>query len=664
MKHSPKPQISYKQAMRNPKLFIPFVLGSLTIQCMGVVFGDIGTSPLYALNVTFSLLGENITSQDVIGVVSTIFWALFIVILIWYTRFMMETGHKNEGGITAIKTLLREAAKNFTRHIPEFIFFFGILGVSAMIADGMITPAISVLSAIEGLKTIFPGLNVWVIVGITIGILLALFSIQKQGTGFVGQLFGPVMCLWFGTLGVLGIRGILHAPEILQAVFPWHAVAFILHHPILGGPLAGIVLVITGGEALFADMGHFGKEPIRKAWAYYVMPALVLNYMGQGAMVLHDPVHAGNTFFSVVPPFLYIPMIILSTSATIIASQALITGVFSLVKALSQKLDLIPLLVVKSTSQTHSGQIYYSLVNWILCIGALSMVLFAHESEHLASMYGFTVLTAMLAEIILKTAHEYYIKSRNSKVRFFLWSLVYLFMAGVLALFLVANIQKILQGGWIPATMAVIITGLMILFSLHKRRLLQLKKDSLTQDPLPKEEPASSYNEVTPGCYEPLIDQRLVLVLLDDPPHMGSRRSIIEAMVAPHTEVIALHISCEENVDHLYQLLSSDHINPDRMSILCEESGDVTAKIVWFVREKLRTYDTIHVIRSETYTHGKRPPFHGMNGTKIEEELKKIPGIIITVVPFDMSSTKPHHSNGNGKLALNGTRDEASLCSF
>jgi KUP system potassium uptake protein len=340
----------------------------LAIGAIGVVFGDIGTSPLYTLQMAGA---SSKGPADILGVLSLIFWGLTIVIAIKYLTFIMRADNRGEGGILALLALIPAATRRLT-----WITLMVVVGAALLFGDGVITPAISVLSAIEGLRLVAPDVfSMAVVVAITIAILIGLFSIQRHGTATIGRLFGPVMIVWFVTIGALGVAQILHHPGVLQALSPVYGVRYFVHHGWAGFPILGVVvLCLTGGEALYADMGHFGARPIRLAWITLAMPALVLCYFGQGALMLHDPAAVASPFFALVPVGIWTyALVVLSTLATIIASQALITGVYSLTHQAIQ-LGLFPRVEIRHTSAHAEGQIYVPGVNWGLAIACCLLV--------------------------------------------------------------------------------------------------------------------------------------------------------------------------------------------------------------------------------------------------------------------------------------------------
>ena len=442
---------------------------------LGVVYGDIGTSPLYALRECF--FGSHSvapTPLNVLGVMSLIFWSLIIVISIKYLVFVMRADNRGEGGILALMSLIR------TRATSRWVLItLGLFGAALLYGDGMITPAISVLSAVEGLEVATSFFRPYV-QPITIAILVGLFLIQRRGTGKIGALFGPVMVVWFVTLGVLGLRWILLEPRVLAAINPVHAIRLFLHDGLRGFLVLGAVfLVATGGEALYADMGHFGRRPIRIAWFALALPALLLNYFGQSALILANPAGLEHPFYNLAPPWALYPLVVLSTVATVIASQAVISGAFSLTLQAVQ-LGYYPRVEIVHTSEQQVGQIYIPNVNWVLMAATIGLVLGFHESSRLAAAYGMAVTTTMVITTLLA-----YVVAREK----WGWSRVRagLIMSSFLVLdlaFFGANLVKIPHGGWFP----LLVAGLVYLLMITWKQGKQLVSQRLVEDGLPVEE--------------------------------------------------------------------------------------------------------------------------------------------------------------------------------
>ena len=424
---------------------------SLMFAAIGIVFGDIGTSPLYALKECFSAEhGIPFSTDAVYGVISMVFWAFAIVVSLKYVLFVMRANNHGEGGILALMALaLRTAPSGSKRSL--LIIMAGVFGACMFYGDAVITPAISVLSAVEGLEVISSDLTRYVI-PITIFILVALFVIQKTGTAVVGKLFGPIMMIWFIAIGLMGIHQVVQNPAIFAAVNPLFAMRFLVEHSLQGFIVLGAVfLVLTGAEALYADMGHFGLKPIRMGWFFIVMPCLLLNYFGQGAMFLSNPETIGNPFFLMVPEALVLPLIILATLATVIASQAVISGAFSMTSQ-AILLGFMPRMKVRHTSDREIGQIYMPLVNWVLLFLVIVVVLAFKKSENLAAAYGIAVTTTMIITTFLAAIVMRVVWRWNT----FLVTLVITAFLVVDFAFLSANLLKILEGGWFPLLLGAI----------------------------------------------------------------------------------------------------------------------------------------------------------------------------------------------------------------
>ncbi len=431
----------------------------LSMGALGVVFGDIGTSPLYALRVGFDKeFGLPATAGNVLGVLSLIFWALTLTISIKYLVFILRADNRGEGGILALMALARPGG------VPRQKFglvAFGLFGAALLYGDGIITPAISVMSAVEGLEVATPFFKPFVVL-ITMVLLVALFMIQRRGTAGIGALFGPVMAVWFLTIGLLGIHGILQAPRVLAGLNPLHAVRFFAENRLTAFlALGAVFLVETGGEALYADMGHFGRRPIRLAWFALVLPCLLLNYFGQGAQLLLNPAAEENPFFWLAPTWAVYPLVALATAATIIASQAVISGSFSLTRQAIQ-LGFSPRMLIKHTSEEEIGQIYVPVVNWALMAATLALVVIFRNSDNLASAYGVAVTTTMVITTLLFYAVA---RERWGWPAWAAGPLCGVFLVVDLAFF-GANIIKVEHGGWLPLLIAL---GIFTLMSTWKR---------------------------------------------------------------------------------------------------------------------------------------------------------------------------------------------------
>ncbi len=433
-------------------------LAILSLTAIGIVYGDIGTSPLYAFKDGFAGSHPYMPTQaNVYGVLSLITWALILVVSVKYLVFVLRADNRGEGGILALLALLlQQERREEDKRKRALLILLGLSGAALLLGDGVITPAISVLSAIEGLKVATPALESFVVI-ITVGILIALFAVQRFGTARVGVYFGPVTLLWFLSIGMLGALEIGREPHILGALSPVHALRFFAHNGVAGLLVLGaVVLAITGGEALYADMGHFGKRPIRVAWFTVALPCLLLNYYGQGALLLRDPSAATNPFYLLAPRPLVIPLVVLATAATIVASQALISGSFSLAQQ-SMQLGYSPRLTVIHTSYKQAGQIYVPEINKALAVGCVLLVLVFGKSENLTAAYGIAVTGTMAITSIL-----YCVVARQR------WQWALGAVLGLLALFLTidlsffaANIVKIQHGGWVTLAIALLVFVLM-----------------------------------------------------------------------------------------------------------------------------------------------------------------------------------------------------------
>ncbi|WP_442109209.1 potassium transporter Kup [Pseudomonas sp. NUPR-001] len=451
---------------------------SLLVAAVGVVYGDIGTSPLYTLKEVFSgNYGVPVNHDGVLGILALIFWSLIWVVSFKYVVFVLRADNQGEGGTMALTALARRASAPYPK-LRAVMVVCGLIGAALFYGDSMITPAISVLSAVEGLGLAFDGIDHWV-VPIALVVLVGLFLIQKHGTARIGTLFGPIMVVWFLVLAALGVHGISQSPEVLKAFNPVWAVRFFIVHPGMGVAILGaVVLALTGAEALYADMGHFGRKPIARAWFALVLPALVLNYFGQGAMLLQNPEAARNPFYLLAPSWALIPLVGLSTMATVIASQAVISGAFSLTRQAIQ-LGYVPRMQIQHTSHDEQGQIYIGAVNWALMVGVILLVLAFESSDALASAYGVAVTGTMLMTTLLV-----------STVMLLLWKwppilavpvlLSFLFVDG---LFFAANVPKVVQGGAFPVLAGIALFVLMTTWKRGKQILVErLDEGSL---PLP-----------------------------------------------------------------------------------------------------------------------------------------------------------------------------------
>ncbi len=430
-----------------------------TVAALGVVFGDIGTSPLYALQTVFALDSGRITPvrDNVLGVLSMTVWSILLIVTFKYVTFVMRAGNDGEGGVLALAALLRRTVPSSGRGV-RLLVLLGVLGACLFYGDSLITPAISVLSALEGVEVPFPSVTSWVVPGAAV-VLLALFLAQRLGTERVGKVFGPVMVCWFAAIGVAGLPEIARNPGVLRALSPSYGVALAIAHPGLTFlALGGVVLAITGCEALYADMGHFGPGPIRRGWFAVVLPALLCNYLGQGALVLRIPAAVRNPFFLLLPGWAQIPMVVLAALATVIASQAVISGAFS-VSHQAVRLGYLPPLRIRQTSEDEGGQIYVPAVNAILLVGVLALLFAFQHSARLATAYGIAVTGTLLITTVLFLAQAR-ARWQWSRAGLVVFAAV---IGGLETLFLAANLTKVTSGGWLPllvaATLLVVMTS-------------------------------------------------------------------------------------------------------------------------------------------------------------------------------------------------------------
>lgn len=453
-------------------------LAALTLGAIGIVYGDIGTSPLYALKEVFAHGHLELTPENIYGILSMMFWTLTVIVTLKYVTLILRADNNGEGGLIAMLALASTAVKD-NPALRSKLLAVGIFGTAIFFGDGVITPAISVLSAVEGMEVAAPALERFV-VPITLVVLTVLFAVQKHGTGGIGKFFGPITLIWFVVLAVLGVSHVATNPAVLMAMSPHYAVNFILEHPKMAFvALGAVILCATGAEALYADMGHFGKRPIRLAWFSLVMPALVLNYFGQGAMLLAHPENVANPFFEMAPHWALYPLIGLATCATVIASQALITAAFSVTKQVIQ-LGYLPRLRILHTSENETGQVYIPFVNWTLYGCIVMAVIFFGSSGKLAAAYGITVTIDMLITTVL-----------TFFVIRFAWGmalpLCILATAAFLAIdimFFSANVIKVVDGGWFPLMIGVVMFALMMTWKQGRAMLSErLRSDAIDLHP-------------------------------------------------------------------------------------------------------------------------------------------------------------------------------------
>lgn len=438
-----------------------------SLGALGVVFGDIGTSPLYAFRESFLAAdGLAVNEESVLGILSLMFWSLVLVVTIKYLIFVMRADNHGEGGILALTALAAEGVDKRRKRRRRTLLVVGLFGTALLYGDGVITPAISVISAVEGLSVIAPELETYVVPVASV-IIVALFAIQRQGTSRVGSLFGPVMIIWFSAIATLGALEIINHPKVLVAVSPTFAITFIADFPRLAFlALGAVFLVVTGSEALYADMGHFGRRPIRLAWVVLVMPALLLNYFGQGALLVFEPEAISNPFYSLAPDWGRIPLVILATMAAVIASQALISGAFSLTQQAIQ-LGYLPRMSIDHTSPREIGQVYLGAVNYLLMITCIAVVFAFQTSSSLAAAYGVAVTTTMvitsaLLYVIMRVRWNWSVPAAGA--------LTAVFLVVDLAFF-AANIIKVPQGGWFPLAIGLVVLLVMVAWKTGRDRL-------------------------------------------------------------------------------------------------------------------------------------------------------------------------------------------------
>lgn len=450
--------------------FLGLMLGSV-----GVVYGDIGTSPLYAFReaTVAAAAGGAVTRTIVLGVLSLILWALIVVVTLKYVLILLRADNNGEGGTLSLTALATRALGRRT----AFVLFLGVIGAAMFLGDSIITPAISVLSAVEGLNVVTPAFGEWV-VPLTVAILIGLFAAQSRGTARVAALFGPVMVVWFIAIALIGLLHISDDPSVLAAINPYYGLRFLLSHGMIGlVTLGAVFLAVTGGEALYADLGHFGRKPIQTAWLFLVLPALLMNYFGQGAKVLADPGAIENPFYRLLPDSMILPMVVLATAATVIASQAVITGAYSLVHQAIQ-LGLLPRLAIRHTSASLAGQIYIPRVNWALLAGVLLLVGLFRTSSSLASAYGVAVSTTMVADGLLGFVVIWRLWG------WAWWQAALLILPFVLvdSTFLSANLLKLLEGAWLPVLFGIFMV--MLILTWRRGTGILMNKTRRTEVPL------------------------------------------------------------------------------------------------------------------------------------------------------------------------------------
>lgn len=556
---------------------------STLLAVLGVVYGDIGTSPLYAFKASMQLFGGvPITAVEVMGILSLIFWSLVLIVTVKYVTLVMHADNRGEGGILALMALAQRVSVG--TGIRNVLTLVGIAGACLFFGDGVITPAISVLSAVEGLEVSTPELQQFVL-PISVVIIVLLFAVQWRGTGSVGRVFGPVMALWFVVIGVIGAVQIAQHPFVLLAISPSYAVGLCIKYKALAFVVLGaVVLCVTGAEALYADMGHFGAHPIRLTWTFFVLPSLVLNYFGQGALTISDPAAVANPFFLATAHWLRLPMVILATMATIIASQAVISGAYSVARQCMQ-LGFLPRMTVRHTSITEEGQIYVPQVNTALAIGVLILVLAFKTSDNLASAYGIAVTgtflcTCVLAMVVFRRQFHW---SRTTAVAVF--GVFFL----IDSVFFSANTLKVLEGGWVPLVLGIALTALMTSWKRGRDLLLaRWKQDSLPLAPFLARLPQSRTIRV-PGMavfltgnpdYVPtsllhnlkhnkVLHERVLFVTVQnvDEPEVGTERRMEVSELAPgiHRVIIRYGFMESPNIPRELEELNSSGVPFDAM---------------------------------------------------------------------------------------------------
>ena len=557
-------------------------LTTLSLAALGIVYGDIGTSPLYTLNTIFTA-GDHpvpLNPENILGILSLIFWSLMIVVSFKYVLFIMHADNEGEGGIMALLALALSKLQRTGRRRAS-ILLLGIFGTALFYGDGVITPGISVLSAIEGLQIASPVFKDYVI-PITLAILFALFIFQKRGTASVGAFFGPIMCIWFAILGLLGLLGIMDQPQVLSALNPLYGLRFLASNPLLGFlSLGSVVLAVTGAEALYADMGHFGRKPVQLAWFTLVLPALVLNYFGQGALLIHDPSAISNPFYLLAPGWAHYPLVILATLATVIASQAVISGAYSMTNQ-AIRLGYAPRMETQHTSEEEIGQIYVPGINWALLIAVAALVIGFRSSASLATAYGIAVTGTMSVTTVLA-----FIVVRK------LWGWGMLRGALLIGAFLTvdlaffgANLLKIAEGGWFPLSLGFIIFTLMttwkrgrvLLADRMKRESLDLVPfvDSLTEDSIHRVPGTAIFLTANPDSvphallhnmkHNKVIHERVIVlsVRILDIPHVGMQERIEYNSLSKnfHRMVLKFGFKDDPNVPKALHAQDVLHIEP------------------------------------------------------------------------------------------------------
>jgi len=571
----------------------------LMLGAIGVVYGDIGTSPLYTLKAIFS--GDNplaVTVVNVLGVTSLIFWSLIIVVSLKYIMFVMRADNNGEGGIMALLSLALRNVKGEKRQYT-FLMFLGILGSALFYGDGVITPAISILSAVEGVEVVDRKFSVWVI-PITIAIIFLLFLFQHKGTAIIGKFFGPVMLVWFFTIGLLGLFQIINYPDILFALNPLHAILFFVQNKWFSFIVLGVVfLALTGAEALYADMGHFGRRPITASWYVIVLPALILNYFGQGALLLENPAAIVNPFYLLAPDWMLYPFIALATLATIIASQSVISGIFSTTQQ-AIRLGYLPRMEVQHTSEKAIGQIYLPTINWLVFAAVVLVVLTFKTSTHLGAAYGISVSGTMIITTIL----AFFVITHLLKWRWWHSLLILGSFLIVDLTFFSANLLKVMEGGWLPLLIALSVFVIMTTWRKGNRIVSVHKQDqgvALTTfiDNLPALSPLRVKGTAVFFTADPSIAPRALIynlnynkvlheyvvvlkVSIEDVPHISAAKRLNIQELSQNFYAIKLHYGFKDDIDVPLGLLQ------------CEKYG-----------VKFSITDPLFFISKELLIHGK-----------------------------------------------------------
>jgi len=578
----------------------------MLLAVLGVVYGDIGTSPLYAFKASLQVFEDvALTNTEILGILSLIFWSLVLIVTVKYVNLVMRADNRGEGGILALMALAQRVSVG--SGIRNALALVGIAGACLFFGDGIITPAISVLSAVEGLEVSAPDLKD-VVIPISVAVIIVLFAMQYRGTGSVGRIFGPVMAVWFVVIGLLGLIEIIAHPFVLVAISPSYAIALCIQYRGLAFVVLGsVVLCVTGAEALYADMGHFGAYPIRLSWTFFVLPCLVLNYFGQGALVIHDPAAIENPFFLLGPHWIRLPLVILATAATVIASQAVISGAYSMTRQCMQ-LGFLPRMTVRHTSTTEEGQIYVPQVNTMLMVGVLLLVAAFKTSDNLASAYGIAVTgtficTAVLAMVVFRRQYHW---SRLAAISVFG---AFFLLDGV---FFAANTLKVVQGGWVPLAMGLGLTALMTSWKRGRDLMLaRWKQDSMPLAPFLARLPQSRIVRV-PGLavfltgnpdYVPtsllhnlkhnkVLHERVLFVTVqnEDVPEVSQARRIETAELAPGIHRVVLRYGFMESPNiprELGEMDASIHFDPMQASYFLGREVVVPAmapKLSWWRR--------------------------------------------------------------------------------